>query len=686
MFQKSRTATYLFSLFILLVVILGFSGCNLVSTPTLEATVVAPIPVATIVTHPNLTEVPAGDQIAISAKTTGVNLQIRWSVNRGGLSNTEGPSTIYTAPNEPGPDTVDVIVTSNGSGTTTNTVAFTVMAASTVTPTNIPPVTPSPSPSSPNSDVGVIELNPADFVAQDGDRDGIKEELILDTRFGAIPDLPIQDGVNLSDYDLEFTFQGGDGKEVQLWYKSQDWTNVYSFPSTITSGRPIRYNPLTDGRNVDEFDDFTHIYAIGAKVFGGIEEIRIVSARLIPRSTSSSELGTATGAPSVTPTTRPIVGMSNENQLPPIIEGEFVTRQGSTLMLGENQFFFVGTNAYFLQPEMAYGNSAGVIETLDTMVALGMPVVRIWAFNDNDPTTDPAAIQSEPGVYREESLVALDQVIAEAKKRNIRLILTLVNFWSDYGGVKRYLQWYQAQCNCEASISDFYTNETIKRWYKDYVHTLLTRTNTITGIKYKDEPAILAWELGNELRNPGGDPNDLLAWQEEMSAYIKSLAPNHLVADGGEGFDDAPKLYPNLSNTYAVRGDEGASYHRLVNMENFDMVSYHLYPSKWGLNDKSDVETWIRVHEELAQQAGKVAYLGEVGVMGTDAHRATTLDGWLTTALTDNQSAGALVWGLAYQNRPDYDTFTVYCPVQVETCAVLRDQASNLTFSMHHFR
>jgi mannan endo-1,4-beta-mannosidase len=516
-------------------------------------------------------------------------------------------------------------------------------------------------------------------VAQDGDGDGMAEEFLLDARFGAIPGLPLQDGVDLSNYDLEFTFQGGDGKQVQLWYKSgPNWFNVYSFPYPITSGWPIHYNPLADGRNVDEFNDFNHIYAIGIKVFGGVEGVQIVSARLISRSSSSIELESASEGSAVALITQPHAGVSSENKLPPIIEGEFVTRQGGTLRLGDRPFFFSGTNSYFLLPEMAYGNSAGVTETLDTMVALGMPVVRIWAFNDHDPAVDPAAIQIEPGIYREESLVALDQVVAEAKKRNVRLILTLINYWPDYGGVNRYVEWYQAQCECEATIVDFYTNEIIKGWYKDYVRMLLNRTNTITGIRYKNEAAILALELGNELRNPTGSSDDLLAWQEEMAAFIKKLTP-HLVADGGEGFDDAPELYPNLSNSYSVRGDEGASYHRLVNLENIDMVSYHLYPSKWGLDDKDDVEIWIRVHEELAQQADKVAYLGEYGVIGTDAHRATTFERWLTMALINNQSAGALVWGLAYQSRPDYDEFTVYCREQIESCAVLRDHAFVLT-------
>ena len=68
---------------------------------------------------------------------------------------------------------------------------------------------------------------------------------------------------------------------------------------------------------------------------------------------------------------------------------------------------------------------------------------------------------------------------------------------------------------------------------------LLTHVNQYTGVAYKDDPTIMAWETGNELGgwmlNGGAPP---AAWTLEIAAYIKSLAPNQLVSDGTDGLQD----------------------------------------------------------------------------------------------------------------------------------------------------
>jgi len=127
---------------------------------------------------------------------------------------------------------------------------------------------------------------------------------------------------------------------------------------------------------------------------------------------------------------------------PPVRAGEFVRRAGSVLLLDGKPFRFHGNNVYYNQADIVYGRTAGVAETFDKMAALGMTVVRANAHNDHPPTSDPAAIQTDPGVLVESSLVALDRSIAMARERGLRLILKLTNNWEAYGGIRRYVQWH----------------------------------------------------------------------------------------------------------------------------------------------------------------------------------------------------------------------------------------------------
>ena len=62
--------------------------------------------------------------------------------------------------------------------------------------------------------------------------------------------------------------------------------------------------------------------------------------------------------------------------------------------------------------------------------------------------------------------------------------------------------------------------------------------------QYINEPAILAWECANEPHtsdqyeeNLGLQPGAIVnAWLDNVSAFIKSLDPSHLVCTGEEGY------------------------------------------------------------------------------------------------------------------------------------------------------
>lgn len=100
------------------------------------------------------------------------------------------------------------------------------------------------------------------------------------------------------------------------------------------------------------------------------------------------------------------------------------------------------------------------------------------------------------GQYNEAAFKALDQIIAEADKAGVKLILTLTDNWRTADGLYGYVLWAGGQ-----HPEEFYTNPKAIQLYKDHQAAMANRLNTITNRRYKDEPAIFAWDLINEPRS-----------------------------------------------------------------------------------------------------------------------------------------------------------------------------------------
>jgi len=350
--------------------------------------------------------------------------------------------------------------------------------------------------------------------------------------------------------------------------------------------------------------------------------------------------------------------------LPPI--AGFIERGDGTLLTSALQpFRGMGSNVYYLQQLFTYAQqdrnprlATSVAEVLDDLVCLSLPVARLWGFNESN---DRSAIRRGPHDFREDGLRGLDQAIWEAKRRGIRLIIPLVNNWPDYGGLAAYAAWATKEDGVEHHREDFFFDPRMRWWWKEYVSLLAKRVNTFTGVPYREEPAILAWEVGNELRcGRCRGTGRLVDVVRELAAYLRSEFPHHLIADGGEGFDDDPSIYPGLSNNYPVRGDEGASFSKLAALDELDLLSYHYYPKSYGLQTERDTEVWISRHQGLAMVYGKVAYLGEWGAVASDAERARSYDRWLTHLFAAGAGPIGLMWQLLPDVRQPNDEFSVY--------------------------
>jgi mannan endo-1,4-beta-mannosidase len=359
----------------------------------------------------------------------------------------------------------------------------------------------------------------------------------------------------------------------------------------------------------------------------------------------------------------------------------FVTRIGSELYLRGEKYRFAGSNNYY----PIYKSPQMVSALLDKAAASDFRAMRVWAtvvIGNQDGTNSVDG--PKEGVYTHywdgsapafndgpDGLQRLDFIVAEAGRRKLKLILPLVNNWNEFGGMNQYVRWRGGQYH-----DDFYTDPTIRGWYKEWIAHLLNRVNSITGVKYKNDPTIMMWELANEPRciggggasgyprSPGCTTQTLISWADEMSKFIKSIDSNHLVSVGDEGF----LCLPNGAD-WTDNCSEGVDSYAFAALRHVDAMSVHLYPDadSWGKTPAWGTD-WILKHSRKAKQLRKAMYLGEFGTKSKDVRNPVYSD-W-TSALFFSGANGGLYWLLSdVQDNgalyPDYDRLTVYCPSPV---------------------
>jgi mannan endo-1,4-beta-mannosidase len=372
----------------------------------------------------------------------------------------------------------------------------------------------------------------------------------------------------------------------------------------------------------------------------------------------------------------------------------YVTTSNGNFVLNGQPFYFLGTNTYYLLYEDKYM----VDDVFARCQASNISVLRTWAWIDVGFTDGSGSIPGagpKNGLYfraydnatnsvviNHQNLSALDYVVYSAKKHNVKLILTLTNNWSDFGGMDQVIKWltYFDTSYTTAYHDDFYRLEQPKQWQKEYVQALATRTNIYTNATYADEPAILGWELANEPRCQGSFlptsknctqnyakydqwPSTVITgWVAEMSAYVKSVLPNHLVAVGDEGF--SCESYQTCSDT-TCDCYYGVDSYNFSAVPTIDFVSLHLYPQNWG-KDVNWGSAYITNHSAMGKALNKPVLLGEFGVSVSDQPAA--YQQWINDA-NQGQLGGLNFWMMCGREDdssgdngwyPSYDGLCVY--------------------------
>jgi mannan endo-1,4-beta-mannosidase len=116
------------------------------------------------------------------------------------------------------------------------------------------------------------------------------------------------------------------------------------------------------------------------------------------------------------------------------------------------------------------------------------------------------------------------------------------------------------------SKEGWYNNTKAQTQYRAYIKAVVSR--------YTDSPAIFAWELANEARCKGCSTDVIYNWASDVSKYIKSLDPNHMVTLGDEGFG----LPGGPTNSYPYGTSEGVDFAKNLGIPTLDFGTFHMYP------------------------------------------------------------------------------------------------------------
>ncbi|TKY75172.1 Mannan endo-1,4-beta-mannosidase 7 [Spatholobus suberectus] len=346
------------------------------------------------------------------------------------------------------------------------------------------------------------------------------------------------------------------------------------------------------------------------------------------------------------------VTVEQSNLLHVEADAGFVKTRGVQLMLNGSPYYANGFNAYWLMyvasdPSQRNKVSSAFQEASNH----GLNIARTWAFSDGGYKP----LQYSPGSYNEQMFQGLDFAIAEARKYGIKLLLSLVNNYENMGGKKQYVEWARSQGQSINSEDDFFTNPVVKGYYKNHVKAVLTRRNSITGVAYKDDPTIMAWELMNEVRCSSDQSGKTVqAWITEMASYLKSTDGNHLLEAGLEGFygQSKPESNPNFN--------VGTDFIANNQIPGIDFATVHSYPDQWlsssSYEDQiSFLSRWLNEHIKDAKNTlHKPLLFAEFGIStksfgGNSTPRDHLFDTVYSAIYSSASSGGAAVGGLFWQ-------------------------------------
>ena len=309
-------------------------------------------------------------------------------------------------------------------------------------------------------------------------------------------------------------------------------------------------------------------------------------------------------------------------------ENRFVTKNDTQFIKDGKSYRYIGTNLWYASVLASTGEGGDrerFCKELDNLKAIGVNNLRILSGPDaGSDLANPAKpyLQKAPGVLNDTILEGLDFAIAELEKRDMTAVIYLNNAWDWSGGFGFYLKecGYGDSPNTNEDggynryvdyCADFAREPKALAMYYSYIKSIVTRTNSITGRAYKDEPAIMSWQLCNEPRPFSKENKESFAkWIADAAALIKSIDSNHLVSTGSEG-------------KFGCEWDIEL-YEKIHADKNIDYLTIHIWPVNWGWAKRTDPDSdieyaceesgaYIQEHQAIAKKINKPLVIEEFG-------------------------------------------------------------------------
>jgi len=280
----------------------------------------------------------------------------------------------------------------------------------------------------------------------------------------------------------------------------------------------------------------------------------------------------------------------------------FVQACGTSLCLNGTTWQLYGATIY-----AGYDDPAGRIALAKSA---GLNTLRLVNF------IDPADTMADLAVVK--NWIRLDLIIADAHASGLRVILDL----SDYRNLL-----------VKAGRNPYTTD------WGPFLQTVADRINTVSGLRYRDDPTIALVSFSGEVEPIKSPKNVLGVTTGEVTDFFRrtfaewrSFDPNHLMSTGGLGQLDWPS---------------GVDWRSIMALPGSDVCSIIAYGDSTTSTIPSEVESYCGTlgRPWITEEFGTPIKIG-------DASRAKWY-GHVIQENRDHNSAGTAFWNLGPQTIPD---------------------------------